>query len=331
MPKRNDGNESAIQLNKTATIIVPSGSVFPPTANIVPPSQVNIPASGPVSVPHDPAATALTYAWWDSTGVCPNGLDARAVDRIVMKLVVSHFINAANIASPFLLAAGCVYNENPSLSGLRIVPFSLWDAATANKKPSVVIKRGQQTVQRLAIGDKASRNTDTGSNTYAYTRLVMGEHYLICSSQENGEIEELAVEVFNMITGYSPIVRSLLPFVDFAVTGLSPMQAGDELGTSFTAAVKIEYKYELGWTVSPPITFSLTYNGNTNTGGTAPVDTNTPYLTGSTVTVAAVGTLVKTGHTFLGWNTAANGSGTAYAAGATFAISADTVLYAQWS
>lgn len=331
MPKRNDGNESAVQLNKTSTIIVPNGSVFPPTANTVPPSQVNIPASGSVSTPFPTATTAATYAWWDSTGVCPSGLDARAVERVIMKLVVSHFINPANIASPYLIAAGCVYNENPNISGLRVVPFSIWDAATANKKPSIIIKRGQQTVQRLAIGDRAQRNTDTGSNTYAYTRLVVGEHYVICASQMNGEIEELAVEAFNMLTGYSPVVRMLLPFQDFAVTALTGLQAGDELGTSFTTAIKIEYKYELGWTVSPPITFALTYNGNTNTGGTAPVDTNTPYLTGSTITVATAGTLVKTGHTFLGWNTAANGSGTAYAAGATFAISADTVLYAQWS
>lgn len=40
---------------------------------------------------------------------------------------------------------------------------------------------------------------------------------------------------------------------------------------------------------------------------------------------------MRTGYTFSGWNTAANGSGTAYAAGATFAIAANTTLYAQWT
>ena len=38
----------------------------------------------------------------------------------------------------------------------------------------------------------------------------------------------------------------------------------------------------------------------------------------------------RTGYTFKGWNTSADGSGTAYANGATVNVSKDTVLYAQW-
>ncbi|WP_459926027.1 InlB B-repeat-containing protein, partial [Desulfatiferula olefinivorans] len=44
------------------------------------------------------------------------------------------------------------------------------------------------------------------------------------------------------------------------------------------------------------------------------------------------GSLVKTGYTFAGWNTAANGSGTAYSGGDTFAMgSSNVTLYAQWT
>ncbi|MEI6437441.1 MAG: InlB B-repeat-containing protein [Candidatus Omnitrophota bacterium] len=82
------------------------------------------------------------------------------------------------------------------------------------------------------------------------------------------------------------------------------------------------------WTANA--TYTVTYNGNTNTGGSAPSDA-TAYYNGDTVTVAAVGSLTKTGYTFTGWNTAANGSGTSRAAAATFAIGAANVtLYAQW-
>jgi len=80
-----------------------------------------------------------------------------------------------------------------------------------------------------------------------------------------------------------------------------------------------------------PTTVTLTYDGNGNTGGSAPVDTKSPYATGSTVTVLDAGTLVKDGYTFTGWNTLANGTGTRYTPGATFVISADTTLYAQWT
>ena len=81
---------------------------------------------------------------------------------------------------------------------------------------------------------------------------------------------------------------------------------------------------------------TVTYNGNGNTSGTAPIDSNSPYESGEEVTVLGKGDLVKKQDgislLFTGWNTAANGSGTAQAAGSTFAIgSTNVILYAQWS
>lgn len=76
---------------------------------------------------------------------------------------------------------------------------------------------------------------------------------------------------------------------------------------------------------------SLTYDGNGATGGNVPVDGNSPYASGSTVTVLGnTGNLVKEGYAFNGWNTKADGTGVAYAAESTITISADVTLYAQW-
>ena len=81
-----------------------------------------------------------------------------------------------------------------------------------------------------------------------------------------------------------------------------------------------------------PVTYTVTYNGNGNTGGAPPTDASSPYTSGAPVTVLGnTGSLVKAGSSFTGWNTAANGSGTTYAPAATFAINADTTLFAQWS
>ena len=78
-------------------------------------------------------------------------------------------------------------------------------------------------------------------------------------------------------------------------------------------------------------TYTVTYFGNTNTGGSVPVDGSSPYTGGSTVTLLGnSGTLVNTGYQFAGWNTAADGSGTAYVGDDTFTINANTNLYAQW-
>ncbi|MFD2330887.1 InlB B-repeat-containing protein [Cohnella sp. GCM10020058] len=83
------------------------------------------------------------------------------------------------------------------------------------------------------------------------------------------------------------------------------------------------------WVPNP--TYTVTYDGNGSTGGSAPTD-NGSYEEGAAVTVAGNGgSLVKAHYTFAGWNTAANGSGTDYAAGATFSMGpSNVILYAKW-
>ena len=89
------------------------------------------------------------------------------------------------------------------------------------------------------------------------------------------------------------------------------------------------------WTPVAPTTYTVTYNGNTNTSGTSPTDGSSPYTAGSSVTVlgnTGSPVLSKTGYTFSGWNTAANGSGTSYSPSATFSMpSSNVILYAQWT
>ena len=84
------------------------------------------------------------------------------------------------------------------------------------------------------------------------------------------------------------------------------------------------------WTTNP--TYTVTYNGNGNTAGAVPVDANN-YEAGVTVTVLGnTGSLAKTGHSFAGWNTKADGSGASYSGSDTFIMdTADVILYAKWT
>ncbi|TWI62665.1 putative repeat protein (TIGR02543 family) [Desulfobotulus alkaliphilus] len=77
--------------------------------------------------------------------------------------------------------------------------------------------------------------------------------------------------------------------------------------------------------------YTVIYNGNNATGGSAPVDNRSPYPADATVTVLGAGDLVKTGHAFNGWNTQTGGGGDARAEGGTFTSTASVVLYAQWT
>ena len=84
--------------------------------------------------------------------------------------------------------------------------------------------------------------------------------------------------------------------------------------------------------ISNNSTYTLTYHGNGNTGGTAPTDSNT-YEAGNAVTILNnTGNIIKTGYTFSGWNTTADGTGTDYMAGSTFNMgSGNVILYANWA
>ena len=78
--------------------------------------------------------------------------------------------------------------------------------------------------------------------------------------------------------------------------------------------------------------YVITYSGNNSTGGAAPASGS--WITGATATTVASnsGTLVRTGYTFAGWNSAALGTGTDYVAGTgTYSSAADITLYAKWT
>ena len=138
------------------------------------------------------------------------------------------------------------------------------------------------------------------------------------------------------------------------VTGVTVPSAGSAThGSNYTVSsttpTRTGYKFD-GWTssaggsvaaggtisnVTSNITltakwiarYTVSYNGNGSTSGTAPT-TVTVDSGGSTT--AAANPFTKTGSTFTGWNTAANGSGTSYAVGATITPTSNITLYAQW-
>jgi len=86
------------------------------------------------------------------------------------------------------------------------------------------------------------------------------------------------------------------------------------------------------YTTPVAITYTITYNSNSATSGSAP--SNGSYRSGDVATTVASnsGTLARTGYSFAGWNTSADGSGTTYIAGSgTLTTSRDLTLYAMWT
>lgn len=76
--------------------------------------------------------------------------------------------------------------------------------------------------------------------------------------------------------------------------------------------------------------YSVTYDKNSASASGSMSDSDSPYLVGSSVTVLENSFTAPSGYFFRNWNTKANGTGTSYSGGASFSISANTTLYAQW-
>jgi len=73
-----------------------------------------------------------------------------------------------------------------------------------------------------------------------------------------------------------------------------------------------------------PVSHTVTFNANGGSGTMSP-------QTASTQTALTANAFTRAGYMFSGWNTAANGSGTAYSNGANYSFAADITLYAQWT
>lgn len=88
--------------------------------------------------------------------------------------------------------------------------------------------------------------------------------------------------------------------------------------------------YWCGWKLEP-VKYTVIYDGNNNTAGTAPTDVNSPYLQDAMVAVLPnSGNLTRNGYTYNGWNTDATGAGTNYDGGDMFRSTSDVTLYAKW-
>jgi uncharacterized protein (TIGR02145 family)/uncharacterized repeat protein (TIGR02543 family) len=132
--------------------------------------------------------------------------------------------------------------------------------------------------------------------------------------------------VTNSDSIYSSTISGLIPnriaTIMFIASDASPRMNKDTLFA--------HVKYD-SVSIKNDSNLTLQYDGNGNTGGIVPVD-SVSYQAGAKVLVKAnIGSLVKTGSTFAGWNSKADGTGTGYLPGATFSIgTSNMTLYAIW-
>ncbi|HEY5266696.1 MAG TPA: InlB B-repeat-containing protein, partial [Acidimicrobiales bacterium] len=98
-------------------------------------------------------------------------------------------------------------------------------------------------------------------------------------------------------------------------------------GSGTTYANDATYPFTSSITLYARWVANVTVTFNANGGNGAMASETEPYNVATSLTANAFG---QSGYTVDGWNTAANGSGTAYANGATFPFVTSVTLFAQW-
>ena len=105
-------------------------------------------------------------------------------------------------------------------------------------------------------------------------------------------------------------------------------------GSATTSSATNSFTYSWSTTADATINvyvrerYTITYNGNGNTGGVVPGVTYKAHGLNATL---ASNSLTKTGYTANGWNTNSSGTGTHYDNGASYSGNGNVTLYAQWT
>jgi uncharacterized repeat protein (TIGR02543 family) len=105
-------------------------------------------------------------------------------------------------------------------------------------------------------------------------------------------------------------------------TGWNDGTTTSNAGASVT--INIDKVFVAQWST---ITYSISYDANNGTGNTV----SGSFIGGGVPYPIAINGFLRSGYRFTGWNTAANGSGTAYVVGSGYSTASDLVLYATWS
>ena len=165
---------------------------------------------------------------------------------------------------------------------------------------------------------------NTGAVLYAQWTIIQ---YTVTWDANSGTVSPTSstVNAGSSVTAPTPS-RTGYTFANWR----NPLSGGTDpvtvsAGGSYTPTANITF-YAI-WTIN---TYTVSYNANGATSGTAPANQTKTHDVA--LTLAAQGTLSRTGYTFDGWYTTASGTGgTAYSAGGSYTGNAGLTLYAKWN
>jgi uncharacterized repeat protein (TIGR02543 family) len=215
---------------------------------------------------------------------------------------------------------------------LAIAPITVSNAIGSvifvTTSPSTGLKVSTQgkitTTGTLASGVYAVFGTDSdasgGSGTWTYS-LTVSSVGVAVTFNANGGAGAMTAQSANAAT---VLTTNTFTRAGYSFAGWNTVANGS--GSAYVNGATYPFgapaTLYAQWTASPSHTVSFKANGGKGLMSAQHSSTR-GRLTRNRFT--------RAGYSFAGWNTAANGSGIAYANGATYSFSTSTTLYAQWS
>jgi hypothetical protein len=180
-----------------------------------------------------------------------------------------------------------------------------------------------------SYADGASYSFLSDMTLYAQWTAVTAVHTVTFFENDNGSDTTSTFQSSSSPQDLSAFSTLSVPFSNsgysFNDWNTSPNGSGSAYANgsvySFTADILLYAQ----WTAEPTVTASFDDNGGT--GNVAPI----AEPSGTTITLPAAGSLTRPDFTLSGWNTAASGSGTESAPGASVSLVSTSTYYAQWT
>jgi hypothetical protein len=181
-------------------------------------------------------------------------------------------------------------------------------------------------------GETYSFADDTGM--YAQWLLIPMSHSVTFFENDN-----VSDTVNSFMTASQPMqltafsnIRPVFQDAGSSFTGWNT--AADGSGTSYADGSMYSFSVDIGlyaqWT-APIASHEVTFDENASASDSVTSTQTMSAPSSLTLFSNLQPTFVNAGHIFTGWNTAANGSGTSYANGASFGFASDITVFAQWS
>ena len=264
--------------------------------------------------------------------------NAYAVDNVSLKLALPAGLalkSGQTSITVGTLQAGATQNYALTATAGQAAPASPTTPTTPNTQPTK-----SQTTASIAVSS-SPQTGDTFPLGRYITLIILAASGLIAAvlvrvkSGGNKKRKYLATTL-SLFLGVALVMAAIAPSAPvFAATesrSLTATQPVTVSGNSENVTLTVTYDYLLTPDTPDTSVYQITYDANG--GANAPAAGSFDIVSGTAAATTADGggmTPPGAGYTFVGWNTAANGSGTFFTGGDSLNLSSDLVLYAMWS